>query len=113
MPDRHRGSDRYDPHPYDQAESLQRFIDMTGPEWTGYGRDGDYEPRRAERNRDRSRGVRRHYGDLRGRGQALLSPREVTPGALRDRYDIPAVTFARKEARGLFLTGIVVAAWIS
>ena len=42
-----------------------------------------------------------------------MAPREVTPGALRDHYDIPAITFNRKDARGLFLTGIVLAAWIS
>ena len=38
---------------------------------------------------------------------------EVTPGALRNSYDIPTIKFDRKEARGLFLTSIVVAGWVS
>jgi hyaluronan synthase len=91
-------------------------MDMTGPDYAGYRpdrRQGDYEPRGADRNRDRGSGVRGYHGDLRSRGQALLAQREVTPGALRDRYDIPEITFSRKEARGLFLTSIVVAAWVS
>lgn len=88
---------------------------MAGQPGPGYGADrrGNYEPRRAERNRDNGRGVRGHYGGVRGSRQGVLAAREVTPGALRDHYDIPEVTFNRREARGLFLTSIVVAAWIS
>jgi hyaluronan synthase len=113
VPRGHRGSGRRDPHPFDQAEGLQSLVNIADEDWTRYLRDGEYEPRRTERNRDRGRRVRRSYGRVRARGQALLAPREVTPGALRDCYDIPVVTFNRKDARGLFLTGIVVAAWIS
>lgn len=174
VPDGHRGSGRRNPHPYEQAEGLDRLMDMAGPGPAGYnsdsyapdgynsdgyngngsdrygphryganghasrghgyppnsyrpdgygsngsngyrsnGRDGDFGPRRGGWNRDSGGSVRDRHGDLRGRSQALLAPREVTPGALRDRYDIPRILFNRKEARGLFLTSIVVAAWIS
>jgi len=93
---------------------------MAEPDWNG--RERDYESRRAGWHRDRSRGVGRHYRDVRRRRQAVLAEREVsqgslteevTPGALRDWYDIPRIRFDRKEARGLFLTSIVVAGWVS
>lgn len=93
---------------------------MAEPNWND--RERDYESRRAGWNRDRSRGGRRHYRDVRSRRSAVLAQREVaqgtitdevTPGALRNWYDIPTIKFDRKEARGLFLTSIVVAGWIS
>lgn len=56
--------------------------------------------------------VRKDIG-AHARRPPVLAPREVTPGALRDTYDIPEVTFNRKEARGLLLSSVVVAAWVS
>ena len=38
---------------------------------------------------------------------------EVTPGALNDRYEIPQIRFSRKGGRGLLLSGLFLAAWIS
>jgi hyaluronan synthase len=76
-------------------------------------RDAAHEPSRGDWDRDRGRGLGNNYGSLRRRRTPLLAPREVTPGALSPRYDIPRVIFARKEARGLLLTSVVVAAWVS
>ena len=120
MPGGHRGPGRRAPHPDDQAAGLRTLFDMAEPGWNE--RDRDYESRRAGWHRDRGRGFSRHHSDVRVPRQAVLAEREVTqgalseevtPGALRDWYDIPKITFDRKEARGLFLTSIVVAGWIS
>ncbi|MGN6795360.1 MAG: glycosyltransferase [Streptosporangiaceae bacterium] len=108
------------PHPDDQAAGLRKLFDMAEPDWND--RERDYESRRAGWHRDRSRSIGRRNGDVRRRRQAVLAEREVhqgsltddvTPGALRDRYDIPTIKFDRREARGLFLTSIVVAGWVS
>ena len=42
-----------------------------------------------------------------------LAARQKAPGALRERYEIPEVTFNRKEARGLVLTVILIGGWVS
>ena len=42
-----------------------------------------------------------------------MAAREVTPGALRDHYDIPETRFNRNEARGLLLSSLVIAGWVS
>jgi hyaluronan synthase len=42
-----------------------------------------------------------------------VAPREITPGALRQRYEIPTVTFKRKESRGLLLSSLFVTSWIA
>src|SRR5262245_21181134 len=93
---------------------------MAEPGWND--RERDYESRRAGWHRDRSRTSRRNYRDVRRSRSAVLAQEqvaqgaiteEVTPGALRDWYNIPVIKFDRKEARGLFLTSIVVAGWIS
>jgi hyaluronan synthase len=108
------------PHPDDQAAGLRSLFDMAEPDWND--RERDYESRRAGWHRDRGSGIGRHYRDVRSNRQAVLAEREVsqgalteevTPGALRDWYDIPTIRFDRKEARGLFLTSIVVAGWVS
>ena len=126
MPGGHRGpSGRRPPHPDDQAAGLRTLFDLAEPDWND--RERDYESRRAGWHRDRSGGRGRRHRDVRGDRQAVLAQREVaqgaltegapteavTPGALRDWYDIPTIRFDRKEARGLFLTSIVVAAWVS
>jgi hyaluronan synthase len=41
-----------------------------------------------------------------------VAAREVTPGALSERYEIPEVTFSRKQARGLLLSSLLVTSWI-
>jgi hyaluronan synthase len=120
VPGGHRATGRRPPHPDDQAAGLRTLFDLAEPGWNE--RERDYESRRAGWHRDRGRGLSRHYRDLRGRRQDVLAQRqadagaveeEVTPGALRDWYDIPTIKFDRKEARGLFLTSIVVAGWVS
>jgi hyaluronan synthase len=45
-----------------------------------------------------------------GHSPAALSR---APGALRDSYDIPEVTFSRKEGRGILLTTMLIAGWVS
>jgi hyaluronan synthase len=98
---------------------------MAEPGWNE--RERDYESRRAGWHRDRGRGRGRYRRHLRGSRQDVLAQgqadagavaeeadaEEVTPGALRDWYAIPRIRFDRKEARGLFLTSIVVAGWVS
>ena len=130
MPGGHRGPTgrplasgpgrRRAPHPDDQAAGLRSLFDMAEPDWND--RERDYESRRAGWHRDRGRGIGRNHRDVRSNRQAVLAEREVspgtlteevTPGALRDWYDIPTIRFDRKEARGLFLTSIVVAGWVS
>ncbi|MDR2988277.1 MAG: glycosyltransferase family 2 protein [Nocardiopsaceae bacterium] len=43
----------------------------------------------------------------------MRAAKNVAQGALRDSYQIPEVTFRRKEGRGLFLTTMVIAGWVS
>jgi hyaluronan synthase len=56
----------------------------------------------------------RGNGSVHGDGQTPVPAQETIPGALNDRYDIPAVTFSRKRTRGLTLTCLFIggiAAW--
>jgi hyaluronan synthase len=71
------------------------------------------EPSLARRNRDR-------IGDLDGRDPGIryhrsdvLAARKVAPGALRDSYRIPQVTFSRRDGRVLLLTTMLIAGWVS
>ncbi|MGN6171985.1 MAG: glycosyltransferase family 2 protein [Streptosporangiaceae bacterium] len=41
-----------------------------------------------------------------------MAAREVTPGALSERYGIPGVAFSRKQARGLLLSSLFVTSWV-
>jgi hyaluronan synthase len=111
VPGGHRASGRRVPHPYDQAAGLRELIDLAEPD--RYERNPGYESRGAGWHRDRGGAIGHYHRDLYRGGAAVLPETEVTPGALRDFYDIPTVIFDRKEARGLFLTSIVVAAWVS
>jgi hyaluronan synthase len=61
-------------------------------------RGGDFDRRR------RAAGHRR---------PRALADAKIAPGALRGSYDIPEVTFSRKEGRGLLLTTMLIAGWIS
>jgi hyaluronan synthase len=54
---------------------------------------------------------RRHHG-FRASRQAGVAAAQATPGALRDHYDIPEVTFRSHEAVGLALSAILVAGWV-
>lgn len=38
---------------------------------------------------------------------------EVTPGALSERYEIPDIRFSRRQARGLFLSSLLLAGWVA
>ena len=111
MPGGHRATGRRPPHPDDQAAGLQELFDIAEPD--EIGRDARYESRGEGWYRDRGRGLSHYYSDLRGASPPVLAEEQVTPGALSDYYDIPTITFDRKEARGLFLTSIVVAGWVS
>jgi hyaluronan synthase len=71
------------------------------------------EPSSADGNRDRVGGLDRCDPDVRYRRPRLLAARKVAPGALRDSYDIPEVTFSRKDGRGVLLTSMLVAGWVS
>jgi hyaluronan synthase len=82
---------------------------VTSKAWEG---PGD-EPSLASRHRDR-------FGDLGGRDSGIryhrsdvLAARKVAPGALRDSYRIPEVTFSRRDGRVLLLTTMLIAGWVS
>jgi hyaluronan synthase len=45
--------------------------------------------------------------------QQVRSRRGIAPGALRESYEIPTVTFRRNEERGLTLTVMLVAGWVT
>jgi hyaluronan synthase len=63
--------------------------------------------------RDRRGGLGGSDGRLRRRGTRPVAPREVAPGALNDRYEVPEVRFRRKQARGLFLSSLFLSGWIA
>src|SRR5262249_23807507 len=50
---------------------------------------------------------------VRHRRPQVLAASKIAPGALRDSYDIPEVTFSRNEGRGILLTTMLVAGWVS
>src|SRR6266700_3187296 len=54
----------------------------------------------------------RDHGVRRSR-QVRLAPREKAPGALSESYDIPVVNFHHKRTRGIFLSTLVVGAFIA
>src|SRR3974390_3259270 len=67
----------------------------------------------ADRAGDNLADRRRSDGGVHRGGPPALAAAQVIAGALSHRYDIPQVTFRRKEARGLLLSSIVVAGWLS
>lgn len=99
IPGKHAGQGTRDEAEYRFARPVSRrkettrgraSADWAGDRVGGFGRsDGSVHPGRAVR----------------------VAAREVTPGALRDWYEIPVVTFSRKDARGLLLSSLFVSAW--
>lgn len=75
--------------------------------------DSADEPSPAGWNRDRVVDLGRNHPRIRHRGPHVLAARKIAPGALRDSYDIPEVAFSRREGRGLLLTTMLVAGWVS
>jgi hyaluronan synthase len=71
------------------------------------------EPVSPSWHRDRRGGLGDSNGRLRHRSARPVAPREVTPGAMNDWYEIPQVRFCRKQARGLFLSSIFLSGWIA
>lgn len=67
----------------------------------------------ADRTRDRLGGLRGSDWPVRPGGAVPVAAREITPGALRDRYEIPEVSFSRKDARGLLLSSLLISAWVA
>jgi hyaluronan synthase len=64
-------------------------------------------------HRDRRVGLSGGNGGFRSGRAKPVAAREVTPGALSHRYEIPEVRFCRKRARGLFLSGIFLSGWVA
>ena len=64
-------------------------------------------------DRDRIDGLAGSNGDVHAGRASAVAAQEVTPGALRERYEIPEVTFHRKEARGLLLSSLFITSWIT
>jgi hyaluronan synthase len=65
------------------------------------------------RDRYRISSIGNGHGNVYGERPATVAPRQVTPGALRDRYEIPRVTCNRKTARGLLLSSLFVISWVA
>lgn len=65
------------------------------------------------RNRDRGSDIRRHNDGIRAGGPAAVAPRQVAPGALNDRYEVPEIRFKRNEARGLLVSSLLISAWVA
>jgi hyaluronan synthase len=110
------GSRRRGPHPDSAVNDIQNVNDL--PDLTYYvlsetWEDAADEPSPADWNRDRFGDLDRRNPDIRCRRSDVLAARKIAPGALRDSYDIPEVTFSRKEGRGLLLTTMLVAGWVS
>lgn len=66
------------------------------------------------------RGHDRGFRDLRGADhrvrfdrQGLVPARQVTPGALRSRYDIPEVRLRRRDTTGLLLSSVLASALVA
>lgn len=64
-------------------------------------------------DRDRIDGLVGSNGDVHAGRAGAVAAQEVTPGALRKRYEIPEVTFSRKEARGLLLSCLFITSWVT
>jgi hyaluronan synthase len=76
-------------------------------------RETDHRERARGRARSLGR-VGRSDGGIRAGHEALVSAGQVTPGALRERYDIPEVRFRRWDGWGLVLSsalGSALVAW--
>ncbi|HEX9066510.1 MAG TPA: glycosyltransferase [Streptosporangiaceae bacterium] len=92
------------PRREDQAAGLSKLLELARPDPSPARRGGHALDRPSPRFPGGAR-FRRH--DHHG------GPPEVVPGALRGGYDIPEITFRRNEARGLTLTAMLVAGWVS
>jgi hyaluronan synthase len=111
---RHKsGSRRRGPHSDSAINNVQDLPDLTYYVMSEAGEDPADEPSPADWNRDRVGDLDRRDPDIRYRRSHVLAARKIAPGALRDSYDIPEVTFSRKEGRGLLLTTMLVAGWVS
>lgn len=112
MPGRHSGSSRrYKPHPQTQAAGIEKLLEISRPATASPRKEADIEP--GDCHRDRLDGLGDHYNDLHAHSSPALAAREITPGALRDHYDIPETRFNRNEARGLLLSSLVITGWVS
>src|SRR5258708_2736891 len=71
------------------------------------------DPGATRRTGDRVGDFCRDHAGVRGRGARVLAARQTARGALRESYDIPEVTFRGNQDRGLLLTSMLVAGWVS
>lgn len=92
---------------------MSKLMELAQPGRTIARKDAADELVPADWHRDQLSYRSGGHGNLRGRSARVLASREVTPGALRDTYDIPEVTFNRREARGLLISSILIAGWVS
>jgi hyaluronan synthase len=76
-------------------------------------KDTFHDPVSADRHRDNVGQFSHGNGNFCSGGAVPLAAREAAPGALRDHYQIPKVTYSRKKARGLALSSILVTAWVT
>lgn len=97
----------------DAEAGIRKLLELAGPPEPMAGRGVVGDRLGSDGHRDYVGGLRRPHGRIRPVRPSALAPREDTPGALRDRYDIPVVTFSRHEALGLTLSGMLIAGWVS
>lgn len=71
------------------------------------------EPAVPDWRRDRVDRRGRGDGRVRGGRTVPVEAREITPGALRGRYEIPEVRFSRKQERGLLLSALFISGWMA
>lgn len=84
-----------------------------GPQATVLRKETAVEPIPVGQHRDRRSGLSDSDSGLRRGRSRVVAPREVTPGALRSRYEIPEVRFRRKQSRGLLLSSLFLSSWIA
>jgi len=68
-------------------------------------------PRNAHRRHDRISRLSGGNDSIRATGTSGLAPGEAAPGSLNDFYDVPTFTFKRNEARGLFISALLLLPW--
>jgi hyaluronan synthase len=64
------------------------------------------------RHRNSISRLRHDNGALRPDDALSLETRETAPGALREYYVIPEVTYSRNQARGVLLSSVFVTSWV-
>jgi Glycosyltransferase like family 2 len=97
-----------------QAAGISKLLELARPVTRVPPQESAGARNPESRERDLLGGLGGARGGRRDRRPRVLAGRQIiAPGALSDTYDIPEVTFDRKEARGLTLTAMLIAGWVT